>query len=181
MSLYVGSEMVAAPYGAAQRSAAGRVAARRALAGCDGPEMLLGRTELGAPIFPAGFSGSISHTETIAISVVCREKRLIGIDIENRPPAPEVDRFLLQTDAEREIASDPQVGRIGVWVAKEAAFKALHRQRDLHGGIFLRLRLTRESDNELGVQNDTNGLRIFVASAVTSAAALAISDTVSDC
>jgi enterobactin synthetase component D len=63
----------------------GRVAANRALALLGGaPTDAVARGPRGEPVWPAGFTGSISHTGALAIGVVLRDVRVhIGIDIES--------------------------------------------------------------------------------------------------
>jgi enterobactin synthetase component D len=62
----------------------GRAAANRALALLgSAPRDAVARGPRGEPVWPAGFTGSISHTGTSAISVVLRDARVhLGIDIE---------------------------------------------------------------------------------------------------
>jgi 4'-phosphopantetheinyl transferase EntD len=62
----------------------GRVAANRALSLLGGaPTDAVARGPRGEPVWPARFTGSISHTGASAISVVLRDARVhVGIDIE---------------------------------------------------------------------------------------------------
>lgn len=62
----------------------GRAAANRALALLgSAPTDAVARGPRGEPVWPAGFTGSISHTGSWAISVVLRDARVhIGIDVE---------------------------------------------------------------------------------------------------
>lgn len=62
----------------------GRAAANRALALLgSAPTDAVARGPRGEPVWPAGFTGSIAHTGSSAISVVLRDARVhVGIDIE---------------------------------------------------------------------------------------------------
>ncbi len=63
--------------------AAGRVAMREALSriGVDAsPAVLAGPR--GAPVLPAGLSGSISHKDRLAVALVARGEGRVGVDVE---------------------------------------------------------------------------------------------------
>jgi 4'-phosphopantetheinyl transferase EntD len=109
--------------------AAGRRAARRALATVGiGPEAI-GRGERGVPIWPLGTTGSISHAGGWAAAVVVAEPattRSLGLDLE---VVGAVERELWPTlfrSVERTGWSDAELLAPTVaFAAKEAAFKAL--------------------------------------------------------
>ncbi len=110
--------------------AAGRIAARRAMAGLgvfgapvpSGPDR--------APVWPAGIVGSIAHTATACLAVAARagQVRALGIDLE--PDAP-LEAYLVA-----EICTPPEIawlvarpeaarGRLArlIFSAKECAYK----------------------------------------------------------
>jgi enterobactin synthetase component D len=115
--------------------AAGRFCAREALQklGCDSQATLaIGQHR--APLWPAGYLGSISHGDGLAIAVaaVAREWRGLGIDIErilsNEAAQPLVEH--LMTASELAIGSSAGL-TLEHWLslvfsAKESLFKALY-------------------------------------------------------
>ncbi|MEZ8143883.1 4'-phosphopantetheinyl transferase [Enterovibrio sp. FF113] len=64
---------------------AGRVVSKWALERIGSKSLHVGRDEDRKPIFPIGFSGSISHSQNTAICVVTTNKHIkyVGIDVEN--------------------------------------------------------------------------------------------------
>lgn len=106
--------------------AAGRAAARQALA-------LLGRNpvpipagEDRAPIWPEGITGSISHGGTLCAAVLTAQPDLLGIDIEPDTPltAGLLDRICTPAEIGA-IAGPDQLGLAKlIFSAKEAAYKA---------------------------------------------------------
>lgn len=108
--------------------ALGRACARAALeqAGAAGP---VGRALHGAPLWPAGFVGSITHTDGYAAAIVARQARFegIGVDAEQIGRVEETLWPRLFDDAERDWLrrqSDPAAMATLLFAAKEAAFKA---------------------------------------------------------
>jgi enterobactin synthetase component D len=115
--------------------AAGRLCARQALQklGCDSPATLaIGQHR--APLWPAGYLGSISHGDGLAIAVVAaaREWHGMGIDIEcvlsNQAAQPLVEH--LMTASELAIGGNAGL-TLEHWLslvfsAKESLFKALY-------------------------------------------------------
>jgi enterobactin synthetase component D len=74
---------------------AGRLALRAAVAQVAPHHELapLLRTERGAPRMPDGLTGSISHKRTRAIAIaMASDSALVGLDLEERPTARDVDR-----------------------------------------------------------------------------------------
>lgn len=175
--LCVETSAVAPPFGHAESSTAGRVAARQALLRCGAESTGISRHRSGAPVFPAGFYGSISHTDGIAVAAVTDEPRLVGIDIETASIPSSFDRLLVRSPIERELVNDPKIGRRGIWSAKEAAFKALHHRTDLHQGIFLRIVLYRDGQF-LCAEGDDSRVRVRVSVNSRYSQALAVSDVV---
>ncbi|EBA06348.1 4'-phosphopantetheinyl transferase superfamily protein [Sagittula stellata] len=113
-----------------QEFAAGRLAARRALAGLrpdDRPtDLPAGPDRL--PLWPAGLTGSISHAAGLAVAAVARSPVRLGIDLEADKP--------LDPDLVPEICLPSEYGTpaVRVFSAKEAVFKAEYpHTRVMHG------------------------------------------------
>ncbi|MEW9918954.1 4'-phosphopantetheinyl transferase [Marimonas sp. MJW-29] len=106
--------------------AAGRAAARRAMAVLGLPPVSLPSGEDRVPLWPAGVQGSISHTLALCAAAVTTEPLHLGLDIEGDS---DLNPGLLQTICTpQEIAriAGPEQGRLAklTFSAKEAAFKA---------------------------------------------------------
>jgi 4'-phosphopantetheinyl transferase EntD len=109
-------------------SGAARIVARQLLTRLGRSECALPRAPSGAPIWPAGVIGSLSHDARVAIAAVglCREVGAIGIDVEPAECLPTELLEIVATRRERlDIAQDPYRGRL-LFAAKEAVYKALH-------------------------------------------------------
>jgi 4'-phosphopantetheinyl transferase EntD len=105
--------------------AAGRRAARRALAALGEPPVALPMGQDRAPTWPAGISGSIAHAAGFAIAVA-RHGGPLGVDLEEDAPIePDLWPLLCAPDELRQL-EDGDTGRLVRWVfaAKEAVFKA---------------------------------------------------------
>jgi 4'-phosphopantetheinyl transferase EntD len=114
--------------------AAGRTLARRALAELGGPQEPI-RTRSGgrAPVWPAGFVGSISHTRDYAAAAVARTDAIagVGIDLEDWPRlSPRLEAKILRPGEVGRLADlDDQARAIAaaaVFSAKEAFYKLQH-------------------------------------------------------
>ena len=83
----------------------------------------------GAPIWPAGFIGSIAHDHTLAVVALAPRGGAVaalGIDIEPAEPLPGDLADLVLTKSERRaFAGDPLAGR-AAFAAKEAVYKAIN-------------------------------------------------------
>lgn len=107
---------------------AGRLAAAEAMRRLDiEPGGVLGRTPDGAPAWPDGIAGSISHHSGVACAVVSADARGIGVDI-----APLLAESQLRAVARRCLV-DPERERwqsarevAVVFAAKETIYKAAH-------------------------------------------------------
>ncbi len=108
---------------------AGRVSARRALARLGlAVEVPLLQGEDRAPIWPDGFVGSITHTDSWCAAAVARtsEVRGVGIDLEPAMPLREsvVNRVCTPTELQwLSNASDPGLSAKVIFSAKEAVYK----------------------------------------------------------
>ena len=109
-------------------SGAARIVARRLLAQMGHADWPLPKTESGAPNWPTGVVGSLSHDPHIAVAAIAKRGafRTLGIDVE---PAEALEPDLVDivaTPRERAaIKHDPYGGRL-LFVAKEAVYKAVH-------------------------------------------------------
>lgn len=119
----------------------GRMAMREALGSVLGgdavPPVL--RNSRGAPVLPPGVTGSISHKRELALAAVTRQDRAVrhvGVDLEMRPTAADLERpsiapRILTAIERAELTAeqlDPLVERERVLVhfaVKEAVYKAI--------------------------------------------------------
>lgn len=133
--------------------AAGRAAAREALATFGLGEVELPPANGGAPAWPRGFVGSITHTHTLCVAAVARDAELAGLGIDAEPEAPLGDELweLITTDEElAELRGTAEAGLRARWIfcAKEAAYKC---QYPLTGLLLdfgdLQIRWSNESTN----------------------------------
>lgn len=106
--------------------AAGRRAARRALAGLGHPPQALLQGPHRSPVWPDGVTGSISHDAGFAIAAVARQGNIAGIGVDLAPAEPFPDHLrgqILLTAGE-----DAQTGleARATFSAKECLYKALY-------------------------------------------------------
>jgi 4'-phosphopantetheinyl transferase EntD len=109
-------------------SGAARIVARQLLAqiGLDG--CALPKARSGAPIWPNGIVGSISHDSRIAVAAIGwgRDFSALGIDVEPAEALPSELLDLVATPQERaKIDGGPYDGRL-LFAAKEAVYKAVY-------------------------------------------------------
>lgn len=126
-----------------QQFAAGRVCARRALhrLGVDTPPAILRRDDR-APVWPKGFSGSISHTDSwcgVAVAPV-EQARSIGLDVEQVGPLKDALIDKICTARERDfLASLPLEDRGAtaklIFSAKECAYKCQYPLTETYFGF----------------------------------------------
>lgn len=113
-----------------QEFAAGRAAVRAAFADAGAMAQPVPSGPDRAPVWPAGWRGSLSHSETLCIAVVARGMGALGLDLE--PDAPLSDDLIAEVCTAQELAAaqralgDASPGRAArlVFSAKEAAYKA---------------------------------------------------------
>ncbi len=117
--------------------AAGRQAARAAMAQLGQAPQPIPIGPDRAPIWPDGLNGSITHSAQLCLAAVCLTPQLIGIDLE---PAQPLDRDLWETvllpDERAALAhtADAALTAKLIFSAKEAAYKAQYaRSRTLFG------------------------------------------------
>jgi 4'-phosphopantetheinyl transferase EntD len=109
-------------------SGAARIAARELLARLGQPACPLPKAPSGAPVWPDGFAGSLSHDARVAVAAVARRRdhAALGIDIEPAAPLPaEMLDLVASARERRSLGDDRYRGRL-LFAAKEAVYKALH-------------------------------------------------------
>ena len=109
--------------------ALGRACARAALAGLGHGEAVIAKGDEGAPIWPAGIVGSITHTKDYAAAVAGERCRFtgVGIDAERKGGVtPQLwPRLFTLTEQEALHAQpDPSLAATLFFSAKEASYKA---------------------------------------------------------
>lgn len=102
--------------------AAGRRAARAALAQIGAPAIAIPLGAHRAPRWPVGITGSITHERDVALAAVTR-RGWLGIDVTEAAPLPENTRRAILPHPE-EAGLNPIAERAG-FSAKESLFKAL--------------------------------------------------------
>ncbi len=100
----------------------------------------VGRAGDGRPLWPAGLTGSISHSHGLALAVLAQERSVkgIGVDTEILMPAEKAERL-----AERVLAGYPRCADVGdlallvslTFSIKESLYKALFPQGGIGGGF----------------------------------------------
>jgi 4'-phosphopantetheinyl transferase EntD len=116
--------------------AGGRLALRAALAeaGARREELgaLIGATGRGAPALPAGFAGSISHKNTVAVALASRADgdTTLGVDVElERERRVDISTRVLTDDERAALAAMDHEARprevLAAFATKEAIYKAL--------------------------------------------------------
>jgi len=124
-----------APDARRQQAIAARELARRALAQLGGPMVAIGRGAQGAPEWPAGWTGSLAHSDTMAAALLgpARDYAALGIDLEPDAPLPE-DASAIALDAVERRALAALPGGYARWsravfAAKECVHKCVHPLR----------------------------------------------------
>jgi 4'-phosphopantetheinyl transferase EntD len=110
--------------------ATARILARRALAALGAPSVALVPTADRAPVWPSGYTGSISHCANYCAVVVAlsRDVRSLGLDVEDLRELEPTMLDLVLTSAERRwLHGQPEALRpllpIVIFSAKEAYYK----------------------------------------------------------
>lgn len=142
--------MAAARTARRREFAAGRAAARAALAALGHAAVAVPMAQDRAPVWPACVLGTITHTAERALAVVAHTNSLRGLGLDMEPAAPLEPALWpeIATPAElrwldRHPASERGLRARALFCAKEAAFKAHYpATRALHGFDALELTLT---------------------------------------
>src|SRR5262249_31539986 len=96
-------------------SGAARIVAHQLLAQLGHPEWPLLKGSAGAPIWPAGITGSLAHDDRVAVAAIATRGAVagLGIDVEPAELLPSELLELIATPQERaRIADDPYRGRL---------------------------------------------------------------------
>ncbi|HJR56967.1 MAG TPA: 4'-phosphopantetheinyl transferase superfamily protein [Rhizomicrobium sp.] len=108
----------------------GRACARAALAPIGHGAAMLGRKADGAPLWPDGIVGSISHTDGQAVALAARDRefRGLGVDVERRGRVtPDLYRHIFESEERTQLEAMPASGRDALaallFSAKEASCK----------------------------------------------------------
>jgi 4'-phosphopantetheinyl transferase EntD len=135
---------------------AGRVLARRAMAEIGHPELEVGQSLNGAPIWPSGLCGSIAHSASHAAVAIAStsQVRSVGIDIDDGRNLGDAKSHIGQPDEIKALATHPLVSNDEdavrlLFSAKEALFKCQSPVTKDEGLGFMDVRL--ESSDEEGV------------------------------
>lgn len=120
--LWQGEALVAVPHRLAE-FAAGRAAARRALAALGLPMVAIPMGEDRAPIWPQGVVGSISHCAGACMAVAGRQSDFAGIGLDVEPARPLPRDLWASILRPEEVAADG-LDVLRIFVAKESAYKA---------------------------------------------------------
>lgn len=110
------------------RAAAARLAARNLLSGAGLPNWNMPRKPGDAPDWPAGWTGSIAHSDDHAAAAIarCEDMAGVGVDVEPAEPLPaELRDTIIVPGDEAGSYQEDIVGRI-LFCAKEASYKAVY-------------------------------------------------------
>jgi 4'-phosphopantetheinyl transferase EntD len=109
-------------------SGAARMVARDLLARFGLPPGPLPRSPEGPPRWPAEVVGSLAHDRRVAVAAVAlrRDIESVGIDVEPAEELPPELIKMVATPAERAMIADVRFGGRLLFVAKEAAYKAVY-------------------------------------------------------
>jgi len=109
-------------------SGAARIVARELLAQIGIVGCALPKSETGAPVWPAGVVGSLSHDPRVAVAAIAKRRDFaaLGIDVEPAEALPsEIVDMVVRPEERAEIGDDLRRARL-LFAAKEAVYKAVH-------------------------------------------------------
>jgi 4'-phosphopantetheinyl transferase EntD len=111
-----------------RRSGAARAIAHEFLREMGAPDVSVPRNRHGAPIWAAGFVGSLAHDDTFALAAAAKIQDLssIGIDIEPAIPLPDELHEIVVTPDDVLASSEGATASRTLFSAKEAVFKAVY-------------------------------------------------------
>jgi 4'-phosphopantetheinyl transferase EntD len=109
-------------------SGAARIVARELLVRLGLPPEPLPRSPQGPPTWPAGVIGSLAHDRRVAVAAVAllSDMDAVGVDVEPAEELPPELIDMVATPAERAMIADVRFGGRLLFVAKEAAYKAVY-------------------------------------------------------
>lgn len=112
-----------------QEFAAGRYAARQALAQLGVTNMSILKADSGEPLWPQGIIGSISHSDDLAVAVVANDNdyQAIGVDLQVfRKPHPRLlERVCTAEEQTLDWHDDSDVALLQLFSIKESVYKAV--------------------------------------------------------
>lgn len=111
-----------------RQSGAARIVARQLLTRLNYPELAIAKTGFGAPVWPAGVTGSLAHQEQVAVAAVARSADFLalGVDIEAAEELPGDLVEVIATASESSVYPQDLLRSRILFSAKEAVFKALY-------------------------------------------------------
>lgn len=113
--------------------AAGRRAARMAIAALGGAEVAIPPGPHRAPVWPDGIRGSITHDRRVALAVATASDARIGIDLTEAAPLPREIRPIILPHGEEAGLSGLEAR--AAFSAKESLFKALFPELETFFGF----------------------------------------------
>jgi 4'-phosphopantetheinyl transferase EntD len=134
--------------------ALGRACARAALGGFGHGDAVIAKGEDGAPLWPPGIAGSITHTGGYAAALTGKNFAGIGIDAEQVGGVTQDLWPRLFTAAEQDhlrTGSDPLLAATLLFCAKEASYKAWALKGAL---VFREIEITLEEDGFIAARAD---------------------------
>jgi 4'-phosphopantetheinyl transferase EntD len=128
--------------------ALGRSCARAALAEMGLGDAVIAKGDNGAPVWPSGIVGSITHTSGYAAALAGESRNFAGLGIDAERAGgvtPDLwPRLFTPTEQETlRTQADPQVSATLLFSAKEASYKALARKAAL---VFREIEISLERD-----------------------------------
>ncbi|MFZ5963197.1 4'-phosphopantetheinyl transferase family protein [Thalassococcus sp. BH17M4-6] len=137
---------------------AGRAAARAALAARGGPACAIPAGPDRAPVWPAGYCASITHTGSLCLAAAARlsDAQGVGLDLEVLQILEPGVLERVSTETERAgLPADPDHAGARIFSAKEAAYKAQYPlSRTLFGFDGLRFDAEGDGRARLGFTRD---------------------------
>ncbi|SEN32753.1 4'-phosphopantetheinyl transferase EntD (siderophore biosynthesis) [Pseudorhodobacter antarcticus] len=122
--LWPGESISATPKRALE-FAAGRAAARMAMAALNIAPTAIPHGDDRAPIWPPGLNGSITHSATACLAALTRAPTLIGIDLEPATPLdPDLWPIILSPSERSALGPNAALQAKLIFSAKEATYKA---------------------------------------------------------
>lgn len=111
-----------------RQSGAARTVARALLSRLGVAHAVLPRNAAGAPDWPAGVVGSLSHDAVVAVAAVGLRARFFSLGIDVEPPEPLSEELvhLIATAREKELLGGDGLRARLLFCVKEAVFKATH-------------------------------------------------------
>lgn len=116
-------------------SGAARIIARELMVRLGAQACAIPKSVSGAPVWPNGVAGSLSHDAEIAIAAVALRRRMLSVGVDVEPAAaldPDLLPLVATAGERRSLQGAPDIGRL-LFAVKEAVYKAVHPL----DGIFL--------------------------------------------